>query len=237
MIKREENRKLNNQGMTLIELVICFALLGLLMVAGAQVIASSTQIYYYAKATDYGMQASQVIATEIRGDIENAIIKPIEKTKSGAPFDDEIKWLYITPNGDSIFFVNQNGEQVSYTFENDISTGKNLFVRKAYKAYDNMYNAIPVTDFGNVEKRYYTTKYVGMNYSVKDVNFSILQKNSDSSVNKLPISDYIVIVLIVTVENPHYGEYECTEYIPLYNFAGLKAISNLESYITGPYAN
>ena len=58
-----DSKKMNNKGFTLLEMMICFMLLGLILVAAAQVIASSTEIYYYSKGTSYGIQASQVVAT------------------------------------------------------------------------------------------------------------------------------------------------------------------------------
>ena len=42
-----KKQKLNNKGFTLIETTVCFILLGILLVAAAQVIASSTEVYYY----------------------------------------------------------------------------------------------------------------------------------------------------------------------------------------------
>ena len=68
-----KKHNMDNNGFTLLEMVICFALLGILLVAAAQVISSTTQVYYYSKSVTYGIQASQVVATEVRGDLEDAI--------------------------------------------------------------------------------------------------------------------------------------------------------------------
>ena len=63
--------------MTLIELTVCFVILSALLVVATQIIHSTTEIYYDTKTNSFGIQASQIIATEIRGEIEDALPKKL----------------------------------------------------------------------------------------------------------------------------------------------------------------
>ena len=220
MINEKRYKKINNQGMTLIEMMICFALLGLLMVAAAQVISSSTQVYYYTKATDYGIQASQIVATEIRGDLENAVAQIINPIFIAVPEDAKNNCFYISEDGKSVFFVDSKLNQISYRLEDN--DGEKMLVRE-------MCNTLTMDN--SVKK--FTKQYIGMNYHVENISFAILDRNGNGETNKLPIGDYVLIELIVTVENPQYGEYECIEYIPLYNLS--RHAEDIANIIEGPH--
>lgn len=68
----ERAKKLNNRGMTLVELVVSFALLGIIMVAGAQLIATSSQIYYYSREQSVCMEVSEMVVDVVRGKLQRA---------------------------------------------------------------------------------------------------------------------------------------------------------------------
>lgn len=61
-----------NQGLTLVEMIVTFMLIGLFMIAASKVIANTVSVYYTAKGTANGMQVSSIIASKIRGEIEGA---------------------------------------------------------------------------------------------------------------------------------------------------------------------
>lgn len=56
-----------NQGLTLVEMIVTFMLIGLFMIAASKVIANTVSVYYTAKGTANGMQVSSIIASKIRG--------------------------------------------------------------------------------------------------------------------------------------------------------------------------
>ncbi|MBR1816891.1 MAG: prepilin-type N-terminal cleavage/methylation domain-containing protein [Lachnospiraceae bacterium] len=72
-MKKNTKKFNNNSGMTLIELIVTFALLGLFMVAAGKVIADTVNVYYQAKSIQTGMQVSSIISTKITGEIEGAL--------------------------------------------------------------------------------------------------------------------------------------------------------------------
>lgn len=205
-----DQKRLNNKGFTLIEMMVCFVLLGILLVAAAQVIASSTEVYYYSKGTSYGIQASQIVATEIKGDLERAVKKSLNTAYLPNEITNIGDGYAIDPSGKSIYFINIDGEQVSFSYDNGI------FKKKTYKAYDSYFELIPTSDSPTVTE--YNSKYIGMNYTVKDTLFEEYNPTPSDLSYPLPIGDYKIIKLSLTVNNPQYGDYTCVEYIPLYDY-------------------
>ncbi|MCR4992981.1 MAG: prepilin-type N-terminal cleavage/methylation domain-containing protein [Lachnospiraceae bacterium] len=221
-----KNYRMNNNGFTLIETTVCFILLGILLVAAAQVIASSSEVYYYSKSIDYGAQAAQVVATEIRGDIENAVIKKCNFGKDNSiPYEADGKCVYISPDKKTISFINNKGNQISYSLKPDSIGGTgDMLVRTEIKIYDDYFELLSNDKKGKLDIKYFSSQYVGMNYSVKSIKFAVFDKTSHLPTNMgnafQGAGDYPVIVMELTVSNPQYGEYDCTEYIPLYNYYG-----------------
>ena len=157
-------KRINDKGFTLIEMMVCFVLLGILLVAAAQVIASSTEVYYFSKGTSYGIQASQIVATEIKGDLEKAVNINLDSNflPTGATVNSD--GYYIDSSGKTISFINIDGEQVCYAFENDV------FKRKVYKVYDNYFEP-EISTNNNPKITEFTAAYIGMNYTIKDILF------------------------------------------------------------------
>ncbi len=221
--------------MTLIELTVCFVILSALLVVATQIIHSTTEIYYDTKTNSFGTQASEIIATEIRGEIEDALPKKLLGNSS----------YYINivngsnTAGSYIEFIDKKGNQVKYSLEIATNTDDNKFKRFESSAYDsNRLKQISSTadlPSYNLSKEF-DSKYIGMNYVIKEIKFQPAFESgftsdkieSTEDVNKLRISDYPILKMTVKVGNNLYGEYECVEYIPLYNFYG---ISNISSYI------
>ena len=65
-------RKDNNHGTTLIEMVVCFALLGIFMACAAALISSITQIYYSIKGEMGSREVSDIVMDRIVSEIDGA---------------------------------------------------------------------------------------------------------------------------------------------------------------------
>ena len=74
MMKNNRIRKciVSNKGTSIVEMLICFLLLSILMVAASQMIASSMKTYSTAKRSIAGREVSDVIADQIEGVLEKA---------------------------------------------------------------------------------------------------------------------------------------------------------------------
>ena len=224
-------KKLNNQGFTLVEMLVCFMLLGILLIAAAQVITSSTEVYYNSKSTSYGVQASQIISTEIRGDLEEAVVKMLQTSDTVVPMEATAYCVYIPEDGNAVYFINNKGESVSYELVPDTTSGStpgnNVLQRRSVQVYDKFFE--PLVSIPDPTVKIYDSKYVGMNYRVKDIQFAVKYRYRYGSENPtaediLPTGDCPVIELNLTVYSPQYGDYSCTEYIALYNFYGLNGL-------------
>ncbi|MBR4341618.1 MAG: prepilin-type N-terminal cleavage/methylation domain-containing protein [Lachnospiraceae bacterium] len=225
-------RKPDNKGFTLVETMLCFVIMGIIMVIASQIIHSTTEVYYYNKSVSYGMQASGIAATEITGEIEDAMPLYLYDTVNKEYSD---KFIKIGNTGENkyIEFINSNGMQIKYTIGN--SNGSLVLKKYSLKAYDekSMKRYIGTGESGasgsySAEPTVtYDSKYLGMGYEICDISISKFQKHEipdDMKIaknNKLEISDYPVLTLMIKARNKQYEEYEHTEYIPLYNFYGI----------------
>ena len=78
--KRIEKHLTGNAGTTLIEMIVCFALLAIFVTAAASIIASTTNLYYQVKGETYSGQVSDILLEKILeekgSDTTVAIIAP-----------------------------------------------------------------------------------------------------------------------------------------------------------------
>ncbi len=219
-------QNIDNKGFTLIETTVCFILLSILLVAASQVIASSSEVYYYTKSTGYGVQVAQIIATEIRGDLEEAIVKKVDNALDNNLPAEASNYCVYTGDNSYICFINGDGDQIKYSLVTD-AQGEYILTRTAIPAYDDYFEKLAPT--GHVDTITYTSQYVGMNYKVKSIKFKLFDKiaNMPASPGE-PLAgagNYPVIVMELVVSSPQYGEYICTEYIALYNFYGIESLN------------
>lgn len=70
------------------------------------------------------------------------------------------------------------------------------------------------------ELKVFDSKYIGMGYTIKDIKFSLVTKNTNSGASET-LCNCPVIKIEVTVVNDKWGEYESTDYAPLYNMYDL----------------
>ena len=229
--------KLNNKGMTLIEMTVCFVILGALLVVATQIIRYTSNVYYDTKTNSFGIQASQIVATELKVEIEDAIPKYLLGTSNYIKIDNINK---------SIEFIGQNGSQVKYILEENFTDSDNNVLKKYESDAYTLERLEPVSDTVNTPNYYsvspkiFDSKYIGMGYVVKDISFKYPFEDgfvlpNQSGENALHISNYPILKMTITVGNNQYGNYECEEYIPLYNFYGidLDATSIVTNVIVG----
>lgn len=224
-----ESMKMDNKGMTLLETTLCFVLLGMLLIAASQVIATCTNVFYDTKSTSDGVQAAQAVATEIKGELADAMqLTLVGKNSTYCIYSD----------GKSIQFIGRDGKQKEYDFSDE--KGEKLLVEKTLEdAYDPYYvkSGTYGETIGNdsYTKKWFTREYIGMEYTVTELKFRKFNKGGIPAnyIEPLPVENCPVVIMEVTVKNPKLSEFTCTEYIPLYNFGDVDA-TQLESMIHIP---
>ena len=211
--------KLNNKGFTLLETMICFVLLGIIVVAASQIIQSNTKVYYETKSLSYGLQISQTTLTELRGEIESAVTYAL-LTPNDANGDSAYiekyggKYLALTDGDGSSYstieFIGTDGKQRKLS----LNTTNDVLIEDITPVYTRLFSK-QTTKQATTQKKY-DSAYIGMGYVIKDIKFSIVEKKTGEA---LPVSNCPVVKIELTIYSEKWGEYSSTDYAPLYNFA------------------
>ncbi|MBQ3786142.1 MAG: prepilin-type N-terminal cleavage/methylation domain-containing protein [Lachnospiraceae bacterium] len=202
--KNKSIRKMNNAGLTLVEMIVTFALLGLFMVAACRVIAYTVNIYFAAKGIDNSLVVADLIADKTEGlvgsmcDSDTLDYDTINNADTGVTANDTLPYI----NDDKLYFVNDTNCPVC-VWEED---GE---LRVTY------YNKITSTDVGGNELVEYKQvpwsfdKKAYMGYSIKEGTFKLEKAGSDYPDN--------VYKLEFTITSPKFGDYPTTRYIKCFN--------------------
>lgn len=195
------NQYLNdNKGMTLVEMLTTFALLGLFMVAATRVIAYVMGIYYAAKGNTYGLEVTNMISNKIIGQLEGAsTINSFDAVIDGN--HTEWKTPIVTNNGDidTIKFVDSTGSIVTFSIPSSTNVLNINYAET--KNYD------PENNVGYAETNWYFDPDVYMGYTIS--KFDMTSPGADYPDN--------VIKLNLEVSSPKYGEFETVYYIKCYD--------------------
>lgn len=194
--KKKNNVQQNNSGMTLVELIISFMLLGLFMVVATMMISSTMNIYYQARGTSYGLQVSGIIQSKIAEKLEGAMngditsddfVDAAGEAANGAMLISEEKVEFIDETGShvNLGLCEKDGKKYLAVHYYEVNTGVN------YDAVDWMFDSA-----------------VYMGYSVKDLKFS----------RPGGAYGYNILKVELTITSPKYGDYTTTEYVECYNF-------------------
>jgi hypothetical protein len=202
-----KKRKLNNSGLTLVELIVTFMLLGIFMVAASMMISSIMNVYYEAKGTSYGLQVTKLLNDKIAEKLEGALVESINSVSAGdadATDSSNKVAMSISSDGEKIEFIDKTGSHVYLGLWSDEASGKQYLTVYYYEVAssnpdaDNIYDA--------VDWRFDSAAYMG--YSIKELKFS------------KPTEDYggNIIKVELTITSPNYGDFSTTQYVECYNF-------------------
>jgi prepilin-type N-terminal cleavage/methylation domain-containing protein len=200
MGKTANRKKQNNRGVTLVELMVSFALISIFMVAATMLITSISNIYYQVKGVSYGLQVSNIIQGKIVGELEGAINGDITSQEFFDASGEGVNGAMLI-SSDCIEFTNAAGSHVNLGLYN--KDGSNYLALHYY--------AVPSgTDGGNLYEAVDWTfdKETYMGYSITKLKFS----------RPLGDYDYNIIQVDMTISSPKYGDYSTTEYVQCYNF-------------------
>lgn len=214
----------NKGGVTLVELVVTFALLGLFIAVSCQVISNSLNVYYHIKGLTYGQQVSDTLLEKISGVIEGAQVSISE-----GDADNKDKTLKIYKNGSVIELYDRTGSHISITTTSsygNITDSENVIDGEKYKDPDDgsIFNQILIYYYAVITNapdgsetkitRYESVdwlfdKNVYMGYQIKELKFS------QADQNHYPPN---IIKVDLTLNSGKYGDYHSTRYVECYNF-------------------
>lgn len=198
-----------NQGLTLVEMVVTFMLIGLFMIAASKVIANTVSVYYEAKGTANGMQVSSIIASKIRGEIEgarNATITTEVKNEDGTT--SEVTLPYVMQLSTDATLGGQNETAGYNKIEFTDAQGSHVYIGVNKEGYLVVHYYPVVIASGEVkETDWVFDKKAYMGYSIKELKFT--QPKGDYAAN--------IIYMSLTLHSSRYGDFTYTEYIQCYN--------------------
>lgn len=182
----KSNKKLNNAGMTLVEMITTFALLGIFMIAATRVISYVIGIYYAASGNSYGLQVSGMLSNKIIGQLEGAC-------------DAQTPTVYLSAGEiDRIKFTDSTGSSITISAAPS-EDSENQEVNYLTLHYDEVSEGS--IKYDAVDWRFDPKAYMG--YSIKSLKF------------ESPGSDYPenVVKMQLTLHHERYGDYVSTYYI------------------------
>ena len=195
---------MNNAGLTLVEMIVTFALLGLFMVAACRVIAYTVNIYFAAKGIDNSLVVADLIADKTEGlvgtmtDSDTLDYDTINNVDTGVTANDTLPY---TKDG-KLYFVNDTNCPVCIWEEDG-------------QLQVTYYNKITSTDVeGNEIVEYKLVpwsfdKKAYMGYSIKEGSFKLDKAGAGYPAN--------VYKLEFTITSPKFGDYPTTRYIKCFN--------------------
>lgn len=206
-----------NQGLTLVEMIVTFMLIGLFMIAASKVIANTVSVYYEAKGTANGMQVSAVIASKIRGEIEgarNATITTEVKKEDGTT--SEVTQPYVMRLSTDTTLGGQNETSGYNKIEFTDAQGSHVYIGVNENGYLVVHYYPVVVASGEVKSTNWVfDQKAYMGYSIKELKFT--QPGGNYADN--------IIYMSLTLHSSRYGDFTYTEYIQCYN---LDAQSNTQ---------
>lgn len=223
--KKQKMRKLlrSRSGVTLVELVIVFALIGMFVVLSTQVISSAMGMYNRLKGVQLGQEIADTLMNKIVGEVSDARVTSATIAADGSVDPTPVK---ISADGKELELINSSGSRLRitsgipklYTYNEagnaevpaDYPAGSpvrwgdqliiHYYVAKSQTGAQTVYQPVDWTFDAGL--------YQG--YKIKTLLFS----RPDTS-----YPGHLIRVELV-LEHVRYGEYKAVRYIDLHNFVG-----------------
>lgn len=198
----------NNAGSTLVEMIVCFALLGIFMACAATLIAVIANIYYDVKGETFERQVSDIVMGKIESEVDGALYfdgvpkdnPSIKNNNSITLFDKTYTQVTLTCSGDKKLQVNYS--KIDYAKDGVVDQTKSLSAT-TWQFDDSVYKGFMI------EELYFYKKGDTINSTVK-TNFGLSSDNMDN------YGDNVVLVLL-HLKSDRYGDYYNKRYVKMYN--------------------
>lgn len=209
-------RKQDNRGMSLVELIAAFALLGMLLAAAAVMIEAATEVYYQSKSESVGLEISETLLAKIRGELAEAGGSRSGQARSEQGRSEQGKSGQAKSGQDESVseqvIISGDGRLLEFTDAEGRHSALGLIGGELYKYY---YGDEPeAVNLGLCEG-------ADMGYSVSDLAFTL---QDAASQNGCP-----VIKVELVLSSPKYGSYSASEYVQLYKYYGEKPETFVQS--------
>ena len=205
-------RKLNtnkNKGMTLVEMIVCFALLSIFVTVSTLVISNVITLYYRVRGESYARQVGDIVAKKITSELSGAeyandsSIDPIIEKKN--PNDE-------TVDGNVITVVDSTDTKISMYAQDGILK---IYYHKITDENDSDNNREPVIwTFDKKMYNGYQIDSLDFAQACSSKNTALATKYDVTATTDYPTN---VIVVYMKLSSPKYGKFTIIRYVKMYN--------------------
>ncbi|MEY8533841.1 prepilin-type N-terminal cleavage/methylation domain-containing protein [Blautia pseudococcoides] len=204
-LKKTFNSK---KGVTLIELIVTFALISLFILLSTQVISSAMNVYYKIQSINYGRQVSDTLMDKIAGTISAAQVN-IERVNIENEELNTKYTLQIEDDMSKIDLYNGSGSHIYITNTKPDTGGDKQLVIHYYRVESvlndsNKKLVYEPIDWTFDKKMYLDYKITKLEFSLADPDGIIYPEN--------------VIRIHLEIDHKKFGSYSTTRYVECYNF-------------------
>ena len=201
----------DNKGMTLVEMVVSFALLGILVAASTVIISNVTMLYYRVRGENYARQISNIVITKVTSEIAGAKIDnkntaanpKILKSVDGV---DDISGnavrLFDRTDTEVVIYVKDGVLVIIYPKIRDEENPDNNRVSTDWKYDKSIYNGFSIKELYIVQAATADNEEIAARYGVTGV----VQNNYPDN----------IVAVYMTLDSPKYGEFKVYRYIKIY---------------------
>ena len=208
---RNDNRIIihNNKGTTLVEMIVCFALLAIFVSMATVIIGMITSLYYEVKGETYAKQVSDIVIEKVASEIDGAIYTDGD-TANNPQIDGNINKKI----GTGISLIDKTNTSVTVSVQDsklvidyneivdteDESNNRNATV---WRFDDSVYNGFTISEFelirgDGIASEEAKVRGYGINGALTDYDDNI-------------------ILILMTLDSPRYGEYRSYRFVQMYN--------------------
>jgi prepilin-type N-terminal cleavage/methylation domain len=199
--------KSRNLGMTMVEMIVSFALLSILVTASTVIISNVTTLYYRVRGENYARQVSNILMTKITSEIAGA--KYSKRNLSSNPkisADSQSIELYDRTNTKVVIKASDGILDVQYPAIVDTIDAENSRVGVEWEYDKRIYNGFEIEELKFSQPSKGKNAEIAAAYGLTDVNSSDYPDN--------------VVAVYMKLKSPKYGEFSVYKYVRIYEATG-----------------
>ena len=201
----------NNRGTTLIEMIVCFALMGIFIAAAAAIIASITALYYNIKGEIYSREVSDIVLEKVASELDGAEYFKTAFMGGVNPQIIDNESIELFDKTDTYVNIGLDENKGIYVYYHGINATEDKDRRNnTYWYFDEkMYNGFNITDM----------KFYGCGEATTDINFGSSVEASTYGLSGVNLEDYDgnVVLVLLQLHSGRYGDYTYYRFVRMYN--------------------